>query len=378
MFYSFPHKLLSMSRPAPCMAALLQSAYGRYAWGINASHLPFTGSISIAGVAHYTCECWYFCLPHWVLLFLHVYIDLRLSLCMREQKSLCKFLCTHVCTSICFPVTINILWECVCVCVILPLKIINTGVAPGRPAAYSAWLSTMLQKWLHFLIHPSLPSSIRLSVLLCLKKGHHGLSSRQQSDQTKPETSHTTTPQKKNLLSLLLFINLSISLSYTIFVSPFQHYCNGSHTVRYELKDTHTQHINTQAKTHTYPGMCAQYIQPHMVTHAQPNQASVPRSLMFVKVINFLCEIRGHGGRTEGDGCQPQNLSLLSSTDTGALWVHSTGPLHGHRGYPRIPRALTNKGFEWGKRRKRQMKGNAKKEIKRKRWRGCERDDTER
>lgn len=32
---------------------------------------------------------------------------------------------------------------------------------------------------------------------------------------------------------------------------------------------------------------------------------------MFVKVINFLCEIRGHRGRTEEDGCQPQNLSAF-------------------------------------------------------------------
>lgn len=75
------------------------------------------------------------------------------------------------------------------VCVILALKIINTGVVPGRPAAYSAWLSTMLQKWSHFPIHPSLPSSTRLSVPLCLKKGRHGLSSREQSDQIKPKWS---------------------------------------------------------------------------------------------------------------------------------------------------------------------------------------------
>lgn len=131
---------------------------------------------------------------------------------------------------------------------------------------------------------------------------------------------------------------------------------------------------NTHAKTHISRHVCT--VHTHMLTHRhththihqasrQANQASGPRSLMFVKVINFLCEIRGHGGRTEGDGCQPQNLSLLSSTGTGALWVHSTGPLHGHRGYPRIPLALTNKGSEWGKRRKTQMKGNAKKEMER-------------
>lgn len=73
-----------------------------------------------------------------------------------------KFVCTHVCTSICFPVTISIMRLCVyvyvCVCAILPLKIINTGVVSGRPAAYSAWLSTMPQKWLHSPIHSSIPS----------------------------------------------------------------------------------------------------------------------------------------------------------------------------------------------------------------------------
>lgn len=135
------------------------------------------------------------------------------------------------------------------------------------------------------------------------------------------------------------------------------------------------------AQTQTYTGMCAQCklicSQIDTQTHTyqasrQPNQASGPCSLMFVKVINFLCEIRDHGGRTEGDGCQAQNHSPLSSTDTGTLWVHSIRPLHGHRGYPRIPRDLTNKGSEWGKRRKTQMKGNAKKEMKKKTWRGCE------
>ncbi len=95
----------------------------------------------------------------------------------------------------------------------------------------------------------------------------------------------------------------------------------------------------------------------------QANQASGPHSLMFVKVINFLCEIRGHGGRTQGDGCQPQNLSLLSSTGTGAPWVHSTGPLRGHRGNPRIHDAQTNKGSELGKRKKTQIKGNVNKKM---------------
>lgn len=97
------------------------------------------------------------------------------------------------------------------------------------------------------------------------------------------------------------------------------------------------------------------YILTNTHTPVQPtSQPSIkPCSLMFVKVINFLCEIRDHGSRTEGDGCQPQNLPLLSSTDTSSM---SPQPSHGHRGYPRIPRALTNKGSQQGERRKTQMK----------------------
>lgn len=76
-------------------------------------------------------------------------------------------------------------------------------------------------------------------------------------------------------------------------------------------KQTHKKDTHMQACAHSHQASW------------QANQASGPRSLMFVKVINFLCEIRGHGGRTEGDGCQPQNLPLLSSTDTEALKVHS-------------------------------------------------------
>lgn len=140
---------------------------------------------------------------------------------------------------------------------------------------------------------------------------------------------------------------------------------------------TRIQSQNTQAETHISRHVCK--AQAHMFTDIhqagrQPNQESGPHSLMFVKVINFLCGIRGHGGRTEGDGCQPGNLPLLSSTDTGALWVHSTGPLHGHRGYPRIPGALTNKGSEWGKKETR-MKGNAKREMRRMWKRMIQRDN---
>lgn len=96
------------------------------------------------------------------------------------------------------------------VCVILPLKIINTGVVPGRPAAYSAWLSTMPQKWSHSPIHPSLPSSIHLSVLLGLKRRHYGVSRRQHSDQIKPKWS-LTHPHPKSCLAVTIHQPVSFS-----------------------------------------------------------------------------------------------------------------------------------------------------------------------
>lgn len=210
------------------------------------------------------------------------------------------------------------------------LKIINTGVAPGRPAAYSAWLSTMLQKWSHSPIHPSIPPFSHPSFSSSVPQERTPWPFKQatiSSDQTRvgPDTPHP--PQ--NHLSLLVFINLSISLSYTISVSLFLHYCNGSRTVRYELKHTCThmcrptsKNTHIQACVHSTHSHANTYTHTHTLIHQasrRANQASGPRSLMFVKVINFLCEIRGHGGRTEGDGCQPQNLSLLSSTGTGTL-----------------------------------------------------------
>lgn len=144
-------------------------------------------------------------------------------------------------------------------CVILPLKIINTGVAPGRPAAYSAWLSTMLQKWSHSPIHPSIPPFIHPSFSPSLPQERTPWPFKQatiSSDETRVEPDTPHPPQ--NLLSLLVFINLSISLSYTISVSLFLHYCNGSHTIRYELKHT-CAGPQTHTQKHTYPGMCAQY-----------------------------------------------------------------------------------------------------------------------
>ena len=144
----------------------------------------------------------------------------------------------------------HFLCVCVCVCIILPLKIINTGVAPGRPAAYSAWLSTMPQKWSHHpSIHPSLHPSV--SLFLCdSRKGHRGLSRRQhiRSDQTKTE-SHS--PSAKNLLSLLLFIKLSISLPDTIPVSVFSTLHTDRHT--YILACVQSKLICSQMHTHT-PG----------------------------------------------------------------------------------------------------------------------------
>lgn len=190
------------------------------------------------------------------------------------------------------------------VCVILPLKIINTGVAPGRPAAYSAWLSTMPQKWSHSPIHPSIPPFI-----------HPSLSSSSPQERTpwpfKRTTISHTHPQKSS-------ISASI---HQLVVHCTRLNGNGSHAVRYEVRaQTHMcRPANTQAKnTHIQP--CVHSTRSHIhQASRRANRASGPRSLMFVKVINFLCEIRGHGGRTEGDGCQPHNLSLLSSTGTGAL-----------------------------------------------------------
>lgn len=50
---------------------------------------------------------------------------------------------------------------------------------------------------------------------------------------------------------------------------------------------------------------CVRSTHANRYTHIhRANRAPVPRSLMFVKVINFLCEIRGHGNRTEGE-CVP-------------------------------------------------------------------------
>lgn len=110
--------------------------------------------------------------------------------------------------------------------------------------------------------------------------------------------------------------------------------------------------VRTRTSSDTHIQARARSTSSYVHRYARVREAdreSGPRSLMFVKVINFLCEIRGSGGRTQGDGCQLHKLPPLSSADTRAPRVHSSEPLLGHRGYPRIPWALTNKGFEWGK-----------------------------
>lgn len=61
----------------------------------------------------------------------------------------------------------------------------------SRPAACSAWLSTMPQKWSHILIHPSRSSSVPRSRPPSLMKAQRGRTRRQQSDQTPPSISAT-------------------------------------------------------------------------------------------------------------------------------------------------------------------------------------------
>lgn len=194
-------------------------------------------------------------------------------------------------------------------CVILPLKIINTGVALGRPLPIQRGCRQCFRSG-HILpsIHPSLHPAV-FQLLSASRKDTRAF----QADinlirSNRSETSHAS----KNLLSPILFINLSISSSNTVPVRVIQLYSKGSNTVT-------CSHADPQI--YTYTGLFAQYREANTLTYTsqKPNQASGPCSLMLVKVINFLCEIRDHGGRTEGDGCQPQNHSLLSSTDTGAL-----------------------------------------------------------
>lgn len=290
---------------------------------------------------------------------------------MREFKSICKFVCTHVCTSICFPVTINIFCLCASVCVSACVCVCHPRFEDhkyGRGSRQARCLFSVAVDNASEVVtfsHPSIHSSLHPSVFQFLFASRKDTMAFQAAvNLIRPNQSRGwhPTPLQKNHLSLLVFINLSVFLSYTISA----HQCSGSHTWRYELKHT-CQGLQTHSRN-TLIKPCVRSMYSHANRHkhthrhthepGQADRASGPRSLMFVKVINFLCEIRGHGGRTEGDGCQPQNLSLLSSTGTGALWVHSTGPSHGHRGYPRIPGSLTNKGSEWWKRKKTQMKGN--------------------
>lgn len=130
-----------------------------------------------------------------------------------------------------------------CMCVIFLLKIINTGVAPGRPAAYSVWLSTMPQKWSHSPIHPSLISSIHL--LFRLKK----LPFKQAmiwSDQTSPWTSPT--PSKN-----IFFLCFNSSTCQFLW-----HY-SCQHPFPFPALQIHS-------KTHTSRHVCK--VQTHMFTYA--------------------------------------------------------------------------------------------------------------
>lgn len=147
----------------------------------------------------------------------------RLVFIMQEQKSICK-LCVY-------PSLEKHVFSCnyqhfvgvhESACVILPLKIINTGVVPGRPAAYSAWLSTMPQKWSHSPIHPSLHPSIHLSVPLSFKKGHHGLIRRQESDQIKLKWRLTHATLK--IFCLCCYSSTCQFLCRTLPVSLFLHH----------------------------------------------------------------------------------------------------------------------------------------------------------
>lgn len=89
--------------------------------------------------------------------------------------------------------------------------------------------------------HPSFSS-------FCLKKPRHGLSSRQKSDQTKPEPRPNQAPHplQNKFFFLLVFINLSISLTPFAF---FLRYCSGSHSVRCKLKQTCARHKPTSKTT---------------------------------------------------------------------------------------------------------------------------------
>lgn len=158
--------------------------------------------------------------------------------------------------------------------------------------------------------HPSIPPIILASLSSSLPQERAPWPFKQAINLIRSNQSATS---QKTVFPLLQFVNLSISLPDTIPVSIFVHCLKGSQMeVMIRCRRTNTDsHDHRQTRTLSH-------------THARPNQASVACSLMFVKVINFLCEIRDHGGRTEGDGCQAQNHSLLSSADTGALWVRLT------------------------------------------------------
>lgn len=140
-----------------------------------------------------------------MLLFLHVCKGL--SMCMREQKiymQICVYPRLHKHMFSCNYQDFVVVRECVCVC-----HPSFEDHKYGRGSRQARCLFSVavdnaseVVTFSHPSIHPSLPSSIHLSVPLCLKKGHHGLYSRQQSDLMKPEGSLTHPPPQKKIFFL--------------------------------------------------------------------------------------------------------------------------------------------------------------------------------
>lgn len=244
--------------------------------------------------------------------------------------------------------------ECVCVrvwvCVILPLKTINTGVAPGLLPIQHGCRQCLRSGHIRLSIHPSLHPSVIQFLPASRKETMAFQAGNNLINQTRVESDLLHNPLALILLSICQL------RSYTIAFSLFLHCGSSSHAAKYEhkhRKDTYTN-INPQKhmQRQTDPGICAQHTLTCSHTHTrvhqaswQPNQASGAGSLMFVKVINFLGEIRGRSGRTEGDGCQPQNLSAFIYWHWGSL-----SPQHRAftwaPGLPTLTQGPTKKGFE--------------------------------
>lgn len=148
-----------------------------------------------------------------MLLFLHVYKGL--SVCMRDQKSICKFVCTHVCTSICFPVTINILWVCVSACVCHPSFEDHKYGRGSRQArclfSVAVDNASEVVTFSHPSIHPSLHPSVFQSLFASRKdtmafQAGNNLIRRNQSGAWHP----TSPPKSSFSLSIHQPVNFSV------------------------------------------------------------------------------------------------------------------------------------------------------------------------